>query len=145
GMLVRARLFGDLGGFDPTLSGDYAAAQFCARAQEAAARVVVEPSAHIRRTQPPRRDLVHRLGGTLWLPPQQRRSQIRTRLSAAHVLAAPFLWFGQWLTALLRTVALFACKAPDAALSQFAAASSALLNLSALVHLRRFSRSGRRA
>ena len=145
GMLVHARLFGDLGGFDPTLSGDYAAAQFCVRAQEASARVVVEPGAHIRRAEPARRDLVHRLGGTLWLPPEQRKGQIRTRLSAAPVLAAPFLWLGQWVIALLRVIALFACKAPDAALSQFAATAAALLNLSALAHLRRFSRSGRQA
>lgn len=145
GMLVHARLFGDLGGFDPTLTGDYAAAQFCARAQEAAARVVVAPGARIRRTAPPRRDLVHRLGGMLWLPPEQRKGQIRTRLSAAPVLAAPFLWLGQWITALLRTLALFVCKAPDAALSQLAATASALLNISVLVHLRGFSRSGRRA
>lgn len=144
GMLVRARLFGDLGGFDPTLTGDYAAAQFCARAQEAAAGVVVEPSAHIRRTQPERRDLVHRLGGALWLPPQQRKSQIRTRLGAAGVLALPLLWVGQWFTALLRVIALFVCKAPDAALSQLAASTSALLNIRALAHLRRFSRTGRR-
>src|SRR5699024_650559 len=111
---------------------------------ETAAGVVVEPSAHIRRTQPERRDLVHRLGGALWLPPQQRKSQIRTRLGAAGVLALPLLWVGQWFTALLRVIALFVCKAPDAALSQLAASTSALLNIRALAHLRRVSRTGRR-
>lgn len=145
GMLVHARLFGDLGGFDPTLTGDYAAAQFCERARQAGARTVVEPTARIHRTAPPRRDLVHRLGGTLWLPAEQRKAQIRARLGAASPLAVPFLWLGQWLVALLRTVALFACKAPDAGVAQLGASAAALLNVAAVAHVRRFSRDGRRA
>lgn len=145
GMLVRARLFGELGGFDPVLTGDYAAAQFCQRARAVGARTVVEPAARIRRHAPPQRDVIHRLGGTLWLPPQQRKAQIRSRLGSASALALPFLWLGHWAAAVLRAVALLACKAPDAALSQLMAASAALLDLPALGHVRRFSRIGCRA
>lgn len=145
GMLVRARLFGDLGGFDPALTGDYAAAQFCDQARQAGARAVVESAARVRRADPPRRDLVHRLAGTLWLPSAQRKDQIRARLGAASALALPLLWLGQWVVALLRTIALFVCKAPDAALLQLGATASALLNLPAVAHVRSFSRAARRA
>ncbi|WP_133726025.1 glycosyltransferase family 2 protein [Nesterenkonia aurantiaca] len=144
-MLVHAPLFGDLGGFDPGLSGDYAAAQFCRRAREVGAHIVIEPSARVLREDPPRRDAVHRLGGALYLPGAQRVSQIRRRLADANPLAVPFLWVGMWLAALLRLIGLTVVKAPDAGAGQFFASLRALLNWAAIVHTRRFATQGRRA
>ncbi|MDP8937393.1 MAG: glycosyltransferase [Actinomycetota bacterium] len=53
-MLVRADLFGELGGFDPTMGDHGADVDFCWRAQLVGARVVVAPDARAR----------HHLGGT---------------------------------------------------------------------------------
>ncbi|MGJ9373666.1 hypothetical protein [Nesterenkonia sp. CF4.4] len=145
GMLVHAPLFGDLGGFDPLLSGDYAAAQFCRCAREVGAYIVIEPTARVLREEPPRRDTVHRLGGTLHLPPPQRVSQIRRRLAMATPLAVPFLWLGMWIAALLRLIGLTVVKAPDAGAGQFFASVRALLNWGAIAHTRRFSAKGRGA
>lgn len=145
GMLVHAPLFGDLGGFDPTLSGDHAAARFADRAREVGAHVVVAPQARIRRLTPPRREQVHRLGGTLHLPAEQRIGQIRRRLAEAPLLTTPVLWLGGWLAALLRLLGLTAVKAPDAGVGELVASARALLNLRALVHARRFAAEGRRA
>ncbi|WP_150462706.1 glycosyltransferase family 2 protein [Nesterenkonia ebinurensis] len=143
GMLVRASLFGDLGGFSPVLEADYAAAEFCARAREVGARTVLEPTAAVRRIQPAQREMVHRLAGGLLLPEDHRRSQIRTRLAQASPLAVPPLWVLMWLVALLRTVTLFVCKAPDAGLAQLRHAAAGLCNIAALVHLRQHRREGR--
>lgn len=145
GMLVDAALFADLGGFLPTLDEEHAAGDFARRAREAGAHVVVAPGARIGRTSPPPRDEVHRLGGTLHLPPEQRRGQIRRRLVEAHPLALPLLWVGMWIAALLRLIGLTAVKAPDAGLRQFGASASALLGLGAIAHSRRAARWGRRA
>lgn len=145
GMLVHASLFGDLGGFDPALSGDYAAAQLCRRAREVGAHIVIEPTARVLREDPPRRDTVHRLGGTLHLPSDQRISQIRRRLATATPLAVPFLWLGMWIAALLRLIGLTVVKAPDAGAGQFFASVRALLGWDAIAHTRRFATQGRRA
>ncbi|MGQ7787718.1 hypothetical protein [Nesterenkonia sp. K-15-9-6] len=145
GMLVRASLFGALGGFDPTLPADYAAAQFCRRARETGAHVVVAPDARIRRLDPPPRTEVHRLGGMLHLPSPARRAQVRRRLAEAPAAAVPLLWLGQWLAAVLRAVVLTAVKAPDAAVAQLAATVVALLDPATILHSRRFIRQGRRA
>ena len=53
-MLVRADLFSELGGFDPTMGDHGADVDFCWRAQLVGARVVVAPEARAR----------HRQGGT---------------------------------------------------------------------------------
>lgn len=145
GMLVRASLFGDLGGFTPELEADYAAADFCARALEVGARTVLETNASVRRVHPVQREMIHRFGGALLLPGRQRRSQVRTRLSRAPVLAVPFLWIGMWLAAMLRLVALFVCKAPDAGFAQWLHSAAALLNWSALRRIRRHRWAGRKA
>lgn len=145
GMLVHAGLFGDLGGFDPALPDDYAAAQFCARAREVGALTVVEPGAVVFRQAPPEREIVHRLGGALWLPPPQRRGQIRLRLSETSAVAWPLVWAGEWFTAMLRLLALIVCKAPDIALSQFLAAAGTLINVPGLIGMRRFRAAGQRA
>ncbi|WP_157075307.1 hypothetical protein [Nesterenkonia jeotgali] len=145
GMLVHASLFGDLGGFDPALSGDYAAAQFCRRAREVGAHIVVEPTARVLREDPPRRDTVHRLGGTLYLPAEQRVSQIRRRLATVTPLAVPFLWLGMWIAALLRLIGLTVVKAPDAGAGEFFAAVRALFSWGAIGHTRRFAAQGRKA
>lgn len=145
GMLVRARLFGDLGGFSPELEADYAAADFCARARELGARTVIESAASVRRIEPAQREMIHRFGGALLLPGRQRRSQVRTRLSTAHAAAVPLLWAAMWLTAGLRFVVLFACKAPDAGAAQLGDSAAALLNWSALGGLRRHRSAGRKA
>ncbi|WP_029514061.1 hypothetical protein [Nesterenkonia sp. F] len=145
GMLVHAPLVGDLGGFDPALAGDHAAARFADRAREVGAHVVVAPQARIRRLHPPRREQVHRLGGTLHLPAEQRIGQIRRRLAEIPPLATPPLWLGGWLAALLRLIGLTAVKAPDAGVGELVASARALLNLRALAHARRFAAQGRRA
>ncbi|GFZ93522.1 hypothetical protein [Nesterenkonia alkaliphila] len=145
GMLVRASLFGDLGGFSPALEPDYAAAEFCARAREVGARTVLEPTAAVRRVEPAQREMVHRLAGALLLPEDHRRSQIRTRLTQAPWPAVVPLWVLMWVAALLRTVALFACKAPDAGLAQLRHAAAGLSNIAAIAHLRRHRREGRAA
>ncbi|MGJ9425530.1 glycosyltransferase family 2 protein [Nesterenkonia halotolerans] len=145
GMLVHASLFGDLGGFDPGLSGDYASAQFCRRAREVGAHIVIEPTARVLREDPPRRDIVHRLGGTLYLPGEQRIGQIRRRLVNASPLAVPFLWLGMWAAALLRLIGLIVVKVPDAGIGQFFAAVRALLSVGATAHTRRFDAQGRKA
>lgn len=154
-MLVHAPLFGDLGGFDPTLPADYAALQLCEAARETGAQIVIEPTAVVGRSRPgshgeeaagevdPAR--VHRYGGSLHLPAAQRKGQIRRRLAAAHPLAVPFLWAGMWLAALARLLVLTLVKAPDAGLSEFAASAAALLNWAALAHTRSFRRKGRKA
>ncbi|WP_261623318.1 glycosyltransferase family 2 protein [Nesterenkonia marinintestina] len=145
GMLVDVALFADLGGFLPTLDEEHAAGDFARRAREAGAHVVVAPRARIGRTAPPPREEVHRLGGTLHLPPDQRRGQIRRRLTEAAPLTLPFLWVGLWIAAFLRLIGLTAVKAPDAALRQFGASASALLGLGAIHHSRRSAAWGRRA
>ncbi|GAA1808019.1 hypothetical protein GCM10009771_07740 [Nesterenkonia flava] len=145
GMLVHAPLFGDLGGFDPSLSGDYAAAQFCRRAREVGAEIVIAPESCIFREDPPRREAIHRFGGALYLPTEQRIGQIRSRLGQARPLAVPVLWLGEWFLALLRLLALTAIKAPDAGAAQFAAAVRALLNLAALGAARKHEKIGRGA
>lgn len=145
GMLVHAPLFGDLGGFDPALDAEYAAARLCGRAREVGAHVVVEPSARILREDPPLREEVHRLGGSLHLPAEQRRSQIRGRLASANPLAVPFLWVGMWGAALLRLLGLTAFKAPDAGVGQLVGAAAALLGWGAIAHTRSFRVQGRRA
>lgn len=145
GMLVRASLFGDLGGFSPELEAEYAAADFCARAREVGARTVIESAAAVRRVKPQQREMVHRLAGALLLPSSQRRSQVRTRLTGAPAVAVPFIWAAMWLLAVLRAVALFACKAPDAGAAQLRLSASALLNWSALGRLRRHRAAGRKA
>lgn len=145
GMLVRANLFGDLGGFSPELDADSAAAEFCARAREVGARTVLESGAAVRRVEPPQREMVHRLGGSLLLPAFERGSQIRLRLSRAPLAALPLLWLGLWLAAAWRFLALLVCKAPDAGLSQFLSSAGALMNWAALARLRRHRSAGRRA
>ncbi|NDK31009.1 glycosyltransferase family 2 protein [Nesterenkonia haasae] len=145
GMLVRASLFGDLGGFSPELEADYAAAEFCARAREIGSRAVLESRAAVRRVEPPQREMVHRLAGSLLLPAAQRSSQIRVRLSQAHPALLPLLWLGLWLAAGGRLVALLVCKAPDAGLSQFGSSAGALMNWAAIARLRRHRAAGRRA
>lgn len=145
GMLIRASVLGSLGGFNPELSDHYAAAEFCARARETGTHIVLEPTARVYRTDPPKRDVLHRLGGTLWLPAAQRRSQIRARLSEASPAAVPFLWLGMWFSALLRLFAVVVCKAPGLAAGQFLTAAAALLNLGSIWHIRRFRKIGYRA
>ncbi|WP_022872294.1 hypothetical protein [Nesterenkonia alba] len=144
GMLVSARLFGALGGFAPWLSGDYAAADFCTRARQAGAQVVIEPAARMYRSDPPTRQTVHRLGGALYLPAEQRRSQIITRLARAHLAAIPLVWLGQWVLALVRCLALIACKAPEAGFGQVASSAHGLLNWVAIARLRRMMTRGPR-
>lgn len=145
GMLVRARSFGGLGGFNPMLTGDYAAADFCLRAREVGVRTVIAPQARVRRENPPRRDVVHRLGGGLWQPADQRRSQILTQLAEAPLPLVPFLWVGQWFLAVARLVMLLAVKSPDAGAIQLGAGIAALMNWRGIGHLRRFRREGRQA
>lgn len=145
GMLVRASLFGDLGGFSPELEGDYAAADFCARAREVGSRTVLESRASVRRVAPPQREMVHRLAGSLLLTKAERRSQLRARLTQAHPVLLPLIWLGLWLAAGGRFIALLVCKAPDAGLSQFLSSSGSLINWAALSRLRRHRVSGRRA
>lgn len=145
GMLVDAALFGDLGGFAPTLDEDHAAGDFARRAREAGAHIVLAPQARIGRTAPPPREEVHRLGGMLYLPPAQRIGQIRRRLAEAPVPVTPVLWVGMWLAAVLCLLGLTAVKAPDAGLRQAGASLRALLGLGAIVHTRRFAAFGRRA
>ena len=144
-MLVRASLFGDLGGFDPGLTGDYASAQFCRRAREVGAHIVIEPTARVLREHPPRRDTVHRLGGSLYLPAEQRISQIRRRLATATPIAVPFLWVGMWIAAVLRLIGLTVVKAPDAGVGQFFASVRALFGFGTTAHTRRFDAQGRKA
>ncbi len=152
GMLVHAPLFGDLGGFDPTLPADCAALQLCEAARETGAQIVLEPTAVVRRPAASAADQggidpdrIHRFGGSLHLPPAQRAGQIRRRLAAANPLAVPFLWAGMWAAAALRLLLLVLVKAPDAGLSQFAASAGALLNWAALAHTRSFRVTGRKA
>lgn len=145
GMLVRARVFGDLGGFDPALPGDYAAAQFCERAREAGSLTLVEPQAVVLRHDPPAREVVHRWGGALWLPADQRRGQMRTRLSGAPALAAPVIWLSQWVVLCWRLLALMVCKAPDLGLSQAAVMLRTLLDVPTVIRMRRFRAAGLRA
>ncbi|RJN32072.1 glycosyltransferase family 2 protein [Nesterenkonia natronophila] len=145
GMLVRASLFGDLGGYSPELDDDYAAAEFCARAREVGARTVLESGAAVRRPAPPQGAMVHRLGGSLLLSHAERSSQVRLRLSRAHLTALPFVWLGLWFAAAARLVALLVCKAPDAGLSQFGSSASALVNVAAIWRLRRHRAAGRKA
>ncbi|WP_258935144.1 hypothetical protein [Nesterenkonia pannonica] len=109
------------------------------------AQAAVAPRARMYQDQPPQREAVHRLGGGLWLPGEQRRAQIMSRLADAHLLAVLPLWLGQWVLALLRCLALISCKAPTAGFSQLGASASALLRLPLIGHLRRFRRSGRKA
>ncbi|TLP76842.1 glycosyltransferase family 2 protein [Nesterenkonia sphaerica] len=145
GMMVRASLFGDLGGFSPELDSEYAAAEFCVRAREVGARTVLESGAAVRRSAAPQREMVHRLGGSLLLSHAERKSQVRLRLSHAHLSLLPLLWLGLWFAAAGRLVALLVCKAPDAGLSQFSSSSSALLNWAAVARLRRHRSAGRKA
>jgi hypothetical protein len=145
GMLVRASLFGDLGGYSPELEDDYAAAEFCARAREVGARTVLESGAAVRRTAAPQRGMVHRLGGSLLLSNAERASQVRLRLGRAHPAALPLVWLGLWFAAAGRLFALLVCKAPDAGLSQFGSSASALLNVAAIGRLRRHRAAGRMA
>ncbi|WP_147105704.1 hypothetical protein [Nesterenkonia populi] len=145
GMLVSAGLFGDLGGFDPGLEPEYSAARFCARAREVGAQAVIAPRARIYQQSPPPREALHRLGGALWLPAEQRRAQIVSRLADAPAFAVLPLWLGQWALALLRCLALICCKAPGAGLGQVGASAAGLLSIPLIAHLRRFRRQGRRA
>lgn len=144
GMLVHAPLFGDLGGFEPTLPSEYAAARFAQRAREVGAHIVIAPDARIRRADSPPYPDIHRLGGSLYLPGPQRRGQIRRRLAEANPFILPLLWLAMWGAVVLRTVVLTAVKAPDAAMGQLASSAAALLGWGAIGHTRRFARTGRR-
>lgn len=145
GMLICARTFGDLGGFDPSLGQEAAAVDLCLRAAELGESTQVVPDAEIWRSDPEPRDLIHRFGGAVWLPAAARRDQLRVHLARTAWWASPAVWLIQWVQVLLRVFGLLAGKAPDAAASQFSVSVATLLNLAAVVRIRIHRRRGLQA
>lgn len=124
GMLVRHRLWDELGGFDDALPVIDDALDLCVRARLAGHRVVVVPTARVasagdaapgtaflgRRTSRRRR---RRL---------RRQAQLHRRLTYAPPVAVPFLWLSLVPLAILRALLQLLRKRPTAAPGEIGAA-----------------------
>ena len=88
-LLVRADLFAELGGFDPSITAMGEDLDLCWRAQVAGARVVVAPAARVRHLELLARGSRHLPPGEPGLQALQRRHELRVALStysAVHLL-----------------------------------------------------------
>ena len=124
GMLVRHRLWDELGGFDPALPAVDDALDFCVRARLAGHRVSLVPEARILSAG-------RRAPGTAVLGPKASRgrraqlartAQLHRRLAYAPTLAVPLHWLSLLPFALLRAIGQLLRKQPGSVIGEFAAA-----------------------
>ncbi len=111
GMLVRRRVFTELGGFDPALPSVDAALDFCVRVRLAGHRVVGVPSARVSSAGAAelfgRRSLSAGSQNRL-----HRAAQVHRRLAYAPALAVPLHWLSIVPLAILRSLGHLAAKRP---------------------------------
>ena len=81
-LLVRADLFAELGGFDPSITALGEDLDLCWRAQVAGARVVVAPAARVRHLELMANGSRHRPPGEPGLQALQRRHELRVALTS---------------------------------------------------------------
>jgi len=124
GMLVRERVWLELGGFDPALPSVDAALDFCVRVRLAGHRIVGVPDAKVASTGPAenfdRPNLSQRARNSL-----HRRAQLHRRLAYAPVAALPLHWLSLLPLAILRSVWHLVGKRPGLIPGEFAAAVAA--------------------
>lgn len=111
GMLVRAKVWNELGGLNPDFGPFGDGLEFSRRVRLAGHRVVVVPSAVVRHAQ-------------LSLPrsfAQRRRAQLVNSLIAAPSALMPVLWLGYILGAPIRAMIRLAMKEPQLAVAELRA------------------------
>jgi GT2 family glycosyltransferase len=145
GMLVRERVWSQLGGFDRGLGVVDDALDFCVRARLAGHRVEVVPTAHVHTagdgvigadgsTQP---RSVSKRGR------QARAAQLYRRLTYARGIGLLWHWLGLLPNAILRSIGLLLGKRPTAVPGEFAAAFQVLFDGVSLARSRRTLRRNR--
>ncbi|MGV8877345.1 MAG: glycosyltransferase [Rhodoglobus sp.] len=127
GMLVRRRVWNDLGGFDPKLTSVDAALDFCVRVRLAGHRVVAVADARVASAGGPelfgRRSLSAAAHNRL-----QRFAQLHRRLVYAPGFAVPLHWLTLLPLAVLRSLIHVVAKRPTAVAGEFAAAGAAIFD-----------------
>ena len=109
GLLVRRRVFTELGGFDPGLPSVDAALDFCVRVRLAGHRVVTVPDAKVTTTGGP--ELFGRTSASRATTARiTRAAQLRRRLVYAPPLALPLHWLALLPLAILRSIVQLAAK-----------------------------------
>lgn len=146
GMLIRARVYQDVGGFNPAVGASDAGLELCLRARMAGYRVVVAPLARIIAWP-------SELIGPAWPSGYQarlvarrreRRALLFRRLSYAPALWLPALWLGLVPLALARTLWLVVAKAAGQVPGEWWATFTVALNPKAIAAgRRRVRQSGR--
>lgn len=128
GMLVRADVLAEVGGFDPALPADGADLDLCRRVHRAGHAVVVAPAAVVER---PARALAH-VGGN-------RSADVHLRLAGTSALALPFAGLRELLAGVLRFLWCFAAKEPGRAPGELGAVLGVLLRPHRLLRSRRLA------
>jgi GT2 family glycosyltransferase len=124
GMLVRRRVWEQVGGFDPALPHVDAALDFCIRVRLAGHRIVGVPGARVASIGAP--DLFGRTGVTSSARSRHTRlAQLHRRLAYAPAAAVPVHWLSLVPLAIGRSVAQLLGKNPGAVAGEFSAAVSA--------------------
>jgi GT2 family glycosyltransferase len=127
GMLVRRRVWTDLGGFDPGLPSVDAALDFCVRARLAGHRVIAVPDARVASAGGPEtfgRGAVSASG----LARIRRSAQLHRRLVYAPAMAVPFHWLSLMPIAIGRSIVHLAAKRPWAVAGELAAGLGAVVD-----------------
>jgi GT2 family glycosyltransferase len=140
GMLVRASVWKDLGGFDPALPAVDAALDFCVRVRLAGHRVVGVTDARVASAGPP-----ERFGRAALAPGPvnglRRRAQLHRRLVYAPLPAVALHWLSLMPLAVLRTLWHLLGKRPGLIASEYSAAFLAAFDRGVIPARRRLRRS----
>ena len=145
GMLVRRRVWNELGGFDPALPHVDAALDFCVRVRLAGHRIVGVPTARVASVGTPDHFGARREIPASAAARHARTAQLHRRLVYAPALAVPLHWLALLPLAIFRSVVHLLGKNPAALGGEFSAAFSAMFDsgvASARRNLRRTRRLG---
>ena len=139
GMLVRASVWRELGGFNPDLGPFGDGLEFSRRARMAGYRVVVEPSAVVRHARQSMGGVEAPANALDTAKPygERRRSQNLNALIAAPRALVPFLWIGYILVGLPRSIVRLVWKDPARARGELKASFLTALGIDDVVRGRR--------
>ena len=139
GMLVRRRVFAELGGFDPGLPSIDAALDFCVRVRLAGHRVVTVPDAKVTTTGAP--ELFGRVAASRSTHARiARAAQLRRRLVYAPPVALPLHWLSLLPLAIMRSIVQIAAKRAWAVPGEIATAVRAAFDSSVVGARRNLAR-----
>jgi GT2 family glycosyltransferase len=127
GMLVRRRVWTELGGFDPGLPSVDAALDFCVRVRLAGHRVIAVPDARVASAGGPETFGRQDVSGAA-LARIRRSAQLHRRLVYAPAIAVPIHWLSLLPLAIGRSIVHVAAKRPWAVAGELTSALGAVVD-----------------